>query len=137
MSGTLSFLLEVVVAVCLLVGAAFAFIGSFGLARMADFYSRLHGPSKATTLGVGAMLVGSAVHFSARGAISLHEVLITFFLFLTTPVSAHLLAKAALHLRLPNVSGAPSATNVTPPGEPAAARVEPPESDARTAAGTP
>lgn len=133
MTGSLSFLLEAVVAACLLVGAAFAFVGSFGLARMPDFYTRLHGPSKATTLGVGAMLVGSALHFSARGTISLHEVLITFFLFLTTPVSAHLLAKAALHLRLPNVSGAPSAGDVTPPGEPPAERVQPLADEAGTA----
>lgn len=62
---------------------------------------RLHGPTKATTLGVGSLLIASAVFFSSRDAgISLHEVLITLFLFITAPVSAHLLAKAALHLDL-------------------------------------
>lgn len=62
---------------------------------------RLHGPTKATTLGVGSLLIASAVFFSSRNAgISMHEVLITLFLFITAPVSAHLLAKAALHLDL-------------------------------------
>jgi multicomponent K+:H+ antiporter subunit G len=90
------------------VGSIFAFIGSLGLARLRDVYSRLHGPTKATTLGVGGMLIASAVYFSRTGAgVSLHEVLVTLFLFITAPVSAHLLAKAALHLRLPNISGAP------------------------------
>lgn len=108
MTGGLPIFVEVVVSACLLVGALFVLVGSLGLIRMRDFYSRQHGPSKSTTLGAGAILLGSIVFFTVRGgALSLHEVLITFFLFLTAPVSAHLLAKAALHLRLPNVSGAP------------------------------
>ena len=96
---------ELLIATFLLVGAAFALIGSIGLARLDDFYSRLHGPTKATTLGVGGMLVASALYFSGTGdGISLHEVLVTVFLFMTAPISAHLLAKAALHLDVPNVS---------------------------------
>ena len=88
-----------IVSALLLIGAAFALVGSIGLARLPDFYMRLHGPTKATTLGVGAMLVASAVWFSGRGAgVSLHEVLVAAFLFMTAPASAHLLAKTALHL---------------------------------------
>lgn len=83
-------------------GASFALIGSIGLARLPDFFSRLHGPTKATTLGVGGTLLASSVYFSLHGdGLSLHELLIMFFLFITAPVSAHLLAKAALHLRAP------------------------------------
>jgi multicomponent K+:H+ antiporter subunit G len=102
-------ILELLVSICLVVGATFALIGSIGLARLDDFYSRLHGPTKATTLGVGGMLVASVIYFSARGdGPSLHEVLVAAFLFMTAPVSAHLLSKAALHLGVPNVSGAPA-----------------------------
>ena len=97
-------LIELLVALFLLIGAAFAFIGSLGLARLPDFYMRLHGPTKATTLGVGGMIVGSVLYFSTRGdGLSLHELLISLFLFITAPVSAHMLAKAALHLRLRSV----------------------------------
>jgi multicomponent K+:H+ antiporter subunit G len=92
---------EIVVSLFLVVGAFFALVGSIGLVRLPDFYSRLHGPTKATTLGVGGMLAASAVHFStATGAPSLHEILVLLFLFMTAPVSAHLLAKAAIHLRV-------------------------------------
>lgn len=85
----------------ILTGAILTFIGSLGLLRLKDFYMRLHGPTKATTLGVGSLLIASAVFFSSRDTgISLHEVLITLFLFITAPISAHLLAKAALHLNL-------------------------------------
>jgi multicomponent K+:H+ antiporter subunit G len=92
-------LTDLAVSVFLLFGAGFAFIGSLGLARLPDFFSRLHGPTKATTLGVGGMLLASVIHFSARGpGLSLHEILVIAFLFLTAPVSAHLMGKASLHL---------------------------------------
>ena len=93
-------MLEYVLAFLIIAGGAFTFIGSLGLARLSDFYTRLHGPTKATTLGVGCVLIASAVYFSRGEAASFHEVLITLFLFITAPVSAHLLAKAALHLKL-------------------------------------
>lgn len=74
---------------------------------------RLHGPTKATTLGVGCLLIASSVFFSSLdNGISLHEVLITLFLFITAPISAHLLAKAALHLDLHSYAKLPdSKTN--------------------------
>jgi multicomponent K+:H+ antiporter subunit G len=101
-------MLELAISVLIVVGAAFTFIGSLGLARLGDFYTRLHGPTKATTLGVGALLIASVIHFSTRGeGVSLHEVLVTVFLFITAPVSAHLLAKTALHLRVASLAQTP------------------------------
>jgi multicomponent K+:H+ antiporter subunit G len=94
-------LIEIVVSFFLLLGAGFALIGSIGLARLPDFFTRLHGPTKATTLGVGGMLAASITWFSARAeSLSLHELLVLIFLFITAPVGAHLMAKAALHLRV-------------------------------------
>jgi multicomponent K+:H+ antiporter subunit G len=94
-------IIEVLVSLFLLIGASFALIGSIGLARLPDFYMRLHGPTKATTLGVGGMVVASIIFFSTRGeGLSLHEILIALFLFITAPISAHIVAKAALHLKL-------------------------------------
>lgn len=90
---------ELLVSFLIISGAVFALLGSIGLARLPDFFSRLHAPTKATTLGVGSMLIASSLYFSIRGAgLSLHELLIALFLFITAPISAHLLAKAALHL---------------------------------------
>ena len=97
-------IIEFIVSFFILAGAVFALAGSIGLARLPDFYSRLHGPSKATTLGVGATLIASAVHFSTGPGTSLHEVLVTLFLFMTAPVSAHLLCKAAIQLKVDSVS---------------------------------
>lgn len=101
-------MLEFLISLLIVTGAGFAFIGSLGLARLKDFYTRLHGPTKATTLGVGCLLIASALYFSLIGqSISLHEVLVTLFLFMTAPVSAHMLAKAALHLRLDSLAKPP------------------------------
>lgn len=101
-------MVDALVSVFLVAGGMFALIGSWGLARLPDFFMRLHGPSKTSTLGVGSMLIASMIHFSVReGAPSLHELLITMFLIVTTPVSAHLLAKAALRLKLGSVCTLP------------------------------
>ncbi len=88
---------EALVAALILIGAFFLFVGSFGLAKLPDMMRRLHGPTKATTLGIGAMLIASMVYFlAARGALSVHELLITIFLFLTAPVTAHMVSKAQI-----------------------------------------
>lgn len=91
--------IEFLISLLLILGATLALIGSIAVARLPDFFSRLHGPAKTVTLGVGGALLASMLYFSARDpGISLHELLISIFLFLTTPVSAHLMAKAAMHL---------------------------------------
>lgn len=101
-------MLEATLSVLIVIGALFTFIGALGLARMPDFHTRLHGPTKATTLGVGSLLIASMIHFSTQGdGVSFHEILVTLFLFITAPVSAHLLSKAALHLRVKSLAAPP------------------------------
>jgi multicomponent K+:H+ antiporter subunit G len=95
-------MIDLIVCVFLLVGSSFVLVGGIGLARLPDFFMRLHAPTKSTTLGVGGLLIASMAHFVSLGAPDIHELLITLFLFITAPVSAHMLAKAALHLGLPS-----------------------------------
>ena len=95
------FLVEALISLLLIAGGVFVFIGSLGMAHLRDFYMRLHGPTKATTLGIGCMLIASMGYFwSADGKPDIQELLITLFLFITAPVSAHLLAKTGLHMQL-------------------------------------
>jgi len=91
---------EAAVAFMLLVGGMFLLVGAIGLARFPDFFMRLHAPTKASTLGVGGVLVASMLWHWAQGEWALRELLITLFLFVTAPVSAQLMAQAALHLGL-------------------------------------
>lgn len=93
-------MLDFILAVLIIVGSFFTLVGSIGLYKLPDFYMRLHGPTKATTLGVGAILVASIFYFSFKTEyVSTHEILVTVFLFITAPVSALLMAKAALHVK--------------------------------------
>lgn len=95
------------IATMLVIGAAFCLIGALGLVRFGDFFMRLHAPTKATTLGVGGVLLASLGASWAEGRLGFHELLITLFLFVTAPVSANLMAKAALHLRSPSKAPPP------------------------------
>lgn len=104
-------ILDLITVALLLMGSGFVLIGSIGLARFPDIFTRMHAPTKATTLGVGGILVGSLVYFSVHQELSLHEVLVTLFLFLTAPVSAHLISRAALHRRCHSLADAPGSGN--------------------------
>ena len=102
-------ILDLLVSALLLAGALFTLIGSIGLARLPDVFMRLHGPTKATTLGVGSVLLGALAFFTARSGVpQVSNVLVLAFLFLTAPVSAHLMARAALHRRCESRCPAPS-----------------------------
>jgi multicomponent K+:H+ antiporter subunit G len=104
----LPLMLDIVLSALVITGAMFALVGAWGLAKFRDFLKRLHGPTKASTVGVGAVLLASMGYFAAAGRASLHELLITLFVFMTAPVAAHLLVKAAMHvdprLRPPGVT---------------------------------
>lgn len=94
----LPFWIDALAAALVVVGVGFALVGSIGLVKLSDFLKRLHGPTKASTLGVGCVLIASMLYFAGTGRPALHELLISLFVFLTAPVSAHLLVKAAMRL---------------------------------------
>lgn len=100
-------LLEALVALLLVLGGTFCLVGAIGLVRFRDFFMRLHAPTKASTLGVGGILLASLVWHGSAGEWAVRELLITLFLFVTAPVSASLLAEAALHLRVRSTAAPP------------------------------
>jgi len=91
--------LDALIAFFMVAGTAFALIGAWGLFKLSEFMKRLHGPTKASTLGVGGVLIGSMAWFGYNGGTSgPQELLITLFVLVTAPISAHLLVKAAMIL---------------------------------------
>ncbi|WP_348070306.1 Na+/H+ antiporter subunit G [Polaromonas sp.] len=100
-------LAEWLAAAMLLVAAFFLLVGAVGLVRLPDFFMRIHAPTKASTLGVGGILLASMMVSAAQGRIGFAELLITLFVFVTAPVSANVMAQAALHLRVPTRALAP------------------------------
>ena len=92
-------LIEWTAAAIILMAAFFLLVGAIGLVRLPDFYMRLHAPTKASTLGVGGLLIASMLVSAFQGRAGMAELLITLFVFVTAPVSANLMAQAALHLK--------------------------------------
>ena len=94
-------ILEWVISGFLLLGAVFVLLGSLALLKLPDFYTRLHGPTKATTLGLGSLVLASLLYFNLQlQTLSLSPLLIALFLFISAPVTAHMLIKVALHHQL-------------------------------------
>jgi multicomponent K+:H+ antiporter subunit G len=90
-------MLEIICSILLIIGGLFILLGSYSMVKLPDFYTRLHGPTKSSTLGVGALIVAAIIFSASDGSVSFKELIIALFLFITAPVAAHMLAKAALH----------------------------------------
>lgn len=112
----MSFYTELLICVLLVIGGLFLLVGSVGLARLPDVFTRLHGPTKATTLGITGVLLSSMIYQTLnQGRFSVSELLITLFLLITAPVAANMIAKTALHREnpaIPRTSGQALLTNI-------------------------
>ena len=110
---------EAVISLLLVVGGLFGLIGSCGLLKLRAPMQRLHAPTKATTVGVGAALIASALDlFWQTGVITWQEVLVAIFLFMTAPLSALYLAKVHLHTVADRSALPPTGTSAPWAGEP-------------------
>lgn len=91
-------LMEILITALLVMSGLFGLVGSVGLLKLPDPMTRLHAPTKATTLGIGGALIASMIYFWAfTNTVSFHELMITLFLFITAPITANFIAKAHLH----------------------------------------
>ena len=109
MSTEIPILPAILTAALLIGGAVITLIGSLGLLRLRSFYERVHAPTLGTTLGTGCIATASMIYFStlAAGPV-LHELLIMFFVAVTTPITLMILVRAAA-LRGASENNAPAA----------------------------
>ena len=108
----MNLVIEIMLVALLAVASFFIFVGSLGLLKLKDFFKRLHGPTKASTLGVGCVLIASIGYHAYTGTDPQpRELLITAFVFITAPISAHLMAKAALSLMMEARPSLPETTD--------------------------
>ncbi|MFT5048560.1 MAG: multicomponent Na+:H+ antiporter subunit G [Porticoccaceae bacterium] len=91
---------DIIVSILIVLGGGFAAIAGLGLLRLPDVLIRMHASTKAGTLGVGLIVLGVSVHFATSLVIT-KALLIIAFLFLTAPVGAHLVGRAAYRRGLP------------------------------------
>jgi len=78
----------------IVIGLIFDFFGCLGLVRLPDVYNRLQAATKSVTLGTCGILFGLFL-FKGFTACGLKAILCILFIILTSPVSAHALARAA------------------------------------------
>ena len=101
-------------AVFLAGGAFFCLVGGIGLARMPDFYTRMHGASVTETLGAGFVLIGLMLQ-AGLTLIAVKLAMIGLLILFASPTATHALAKAALASGLkPKLSEPSGAEEVTP-----------------------
>jgi multicomponent Na+:H+ antiporter subunit G len=91
---------EVVSSILILLGTGFMLISTIGLLRFPDFYIRMSAITKGSTLGVGLILSGMSVYFNDP-AMLLKVLIIILFTFITSPVAAHVIARTAVHNKVP------------------------------------
>lgn len=83
-----------------IVGSSFAFLAALGVLRMPDVFTRMQASTKASTLGLGCLLIGAALQLGDLASI-IRIVSIGAFTLLTTPVSAHVIARASYRAEIP------------------------------------
>jgi multicomponent Na+:H+ antiporter subunit G len=98
---------DLLASVAVVLGVTLALLSAVGIVRMPDVYTRLQVATKASSLGVGLIMLGVAVHFGDLG-VTVRALLVVAFIFLTAPVSAHLIGRAAY------IAGVPLARGTNP-----------------------
>jgi len=80
-------------------GLFFTLVGSIGLLRFPDFYTRLHATGKCDTLGAGLIIVGLIIYhffgYSKGVLVPARLAFLVFFIFIANPVATHAIMKAA------------------------------------------
>ena len=87
-------MIEIISGLFIIIGSLFVLLSSIGLVKMPDLYTRMSVTTKASTLGVGLVLIGTALYFGTIGIAS-RAFIIIVFLLITAPIAAHMIARAA------------------------------------------
>jgi multicomponent Na+:H+ antiporter subunit G len=95
---------DIVTAFVWLSGSAFALLAAVGVLRMPDVFTRMQASTKASTFGLGCLLVGAALQLADFGSF-IRVTSIGAFVLLTTPVSGHVIARASYFADVPLWAG--------------------------------
>ena len=81
-------------------GTAFMVLAAIGIVRLPDLFTRMHAATKVGTLGASGIVLALAVHFDDLG-VTTRALFVIGFLFLTAPIAAHMLGRAAYFTGVP------------------------------------
>jgi len=87
-------MIDIILAILSTIGALSILFAAIGILRMPDFYLRLSVTVKASTLGVGLLLICAAIMFPDV-SVTTKAIAIIFFLIITAPIAAHMIGRAA------------------------------------------
>ena len=90
---------EVILSLIILAGSIFIFIAALGITRLPDMLTRMHASAKASSLGIGLLAIAAAIYF-VNSWVILQSLLIILFIFLTAPISAHMIARAGYLMKV-------------------------------------
>jgi multicomponent Na+:H+ antiporter subunit G len=88
-------ILDVAAWLCVLAGIFFMVVGTIGIIRMPDVYTRLHAAGMTDTMGAGFLLLAMCLQ-AAPGLVTVRLIIVYAFLLFTSPIATHALARAAL-----------------------------------------
>lgn len=80
---------------CILAGLFFMIVGTIGVVRMPDVFTRLHAAGMTDTMGAGFLILGMCLQ-AGFTLLALRFLLVYAFLLFTSPIATHALARAAL-----------------------------------------
>jgi multicomponent Na+:H+ antiporter subunit G len=91
----MSVALDVVSWASIVVGLFFMIVGTVGVLRMPDVFTRLHAAGMTDTMGAGFLILGMCLQ-AGLGLVLVRLLFVYAFLLFTSPISTHALARAAL-----------------------------------------
>lgn len=95
---------DILATLAVVLGTALCVLSAVGIVRMPDVYIRLQVASKASSLGIALLMLGVAIHFDDL-SVTVRALLVVVFVFLTAPVAAHVIGRAAYITRTPLAAG--------------------------------
>jgi len=90
----MSDVMNIISAILTLIGSIFILLAAIGILKLPDLYIRMSATTKAASLGVGTILLGTCLHYLEVGII-VRTLIIIIFIFLTAPIAAHVIGRAA------------------------------------------
>lgn len=92
--------INIIAGLLLVTGSVFTLIAAIGMMRFPDLLLRMHAATKAGTMGVGLILIGVIIHFMAW-EVTIKSIITITFTFITVPIGAHMIARAAYFINIP------------------------------------
>ena len=87
---------EILIALLLWTGGLFMFIAAIGIVRLPGLYMRMHAATKVGTLGISGLILAAMLDF-AHMAVTTQGFLVIIFFYLTAPIAAHMISRAAYY----------------------------------------